>query len=167
MDTYQQELVNTSTDILSDFEPQFRVASGGKRFANYIIDLIVFIVLIFALALIAQAIGGSLLDTLLDIDRNPILSRIATTLLFGLYMSVVETIFKGKSLGKLITGTRAVREGGSSITAKDAFGRGFSRCVPFEAFSALGSPSYPWHDKWTKTYVIDERKSVIMNRKFN
>jgi hypothetical protein len=32
--------------------------------------------------------------------------------------------------------------------------------VPFEAFSALGTPSYPWHDKWTRTVVIDEKASI-------
>ena len=80
-------------------------------------------------------------------------------LLFVLYMFGTEALFKGKSLGKLITGTRAVNEDGSDISAKTALLRGLSRIVPFEAFSALGNPSYPWHDKWTNTYVIDEKAS--------
>ncbi len=74
-------------------------------------------------------------------------------------MFVIEAAFKGKSLGKLITGTRAVNEDGTNVTVKAAFFRGLSRAVPFNAFSALGNPTYPWHDKWTKTYVIDERES--------
>jgi hypothetical protein len=35
------------------------------------------------------------------------------------------------------------------------------RLVPFEQFSALGSPSYPWHDRWTKTIVIDEKLTTL------
>ena len=71
-------------------------------------------------------------------------------ILYGLYMFIVEAMFKGKTLGKLITGTRAVNEDGSNLSAKTAFFTGLSRVVPFEAFSALGTPSYPSHDKWTK-----------------
>ena len=74
-------------------------------------------------------------------------------------MFLVEALFKGKSLGKLITGTRAVNEDGSNLSAKTALLRGLSRAVPFNAFSALGTPSYPWHDKWTNSYVIDEKES--------
>ncbi|HEX9513187.1 MAG TPA: hypothetical protein VF939_22005 [Puia sp.] len=33
--------------------------------------------------------------------------------------------------------------------------------VPFEVFSALGSPCHPWHDRWTDTLVIDERLSQL------
>ncbi len=80
-------------------------------------------------------------------------------LLYGLFMFATEAIFKGKSLGKLITGTRAVNEDGSNITPIAALLRGLGRAVPFNAFSALGNPTYPWHDKWANTYVIDEKGS--------
>lgn len=73
----------------------------------------------------------------------------------------IDLIFKGSSLGKLITGTRAVREDGSPITASEAFGRGFSRIVPFEAFSALGNNTWPWHDQWSHTYVVDIKDSTL------
>jgi uncharacterized RDD family membrane protein YckC len=72
-------------------------------------------------------------------------------------------VFRGKSIGKLITGTKAVNEDGSDISFGKAFARGFSRAVPFDAFSALGDPSYPWHDKWTNTYVIDEKQTRLHN----
>jgi uncharacterized RDD family membrane protein YckC len=85
--------------------------------------------------------------------------RLIILVLYGFFMFLIEAIFKGKSLGKLITGTRAVKEDGTLLTTKDALLRGLSRMVPFEAFSALGSPSYPWHDKWSKTFVIDEKQS--------
>jgi uncharacterized RDD family membrane protein YckC len=61
-------------------------------------------------------------------------------------------ITKGRSLGKWITGTVAVRLDGNTINWKDAFLRSLSRIVPFEPFSALGYA--PWHDKWTETTVV-------------
>ena len=30
--------------------------------------------------------------------------------------------------------------------------------IPFEAFSALGPQTQPWHDRWTSTRVIDDNK---------
>jgi uncharacterized RDD family membrane protein YckC len=78
-------------------------------------------------------------------------------------MSLIEAMFRGKSIGKLITGTKAVNEDGSDISFAKAFERGLARMVPFEAFSALGEPSYPWHDKWTKTFVIDEKEMRKQN----
>jgi uncharacterized RDD family membrane protein YckC len=153
METNQQHL-------FADPEYQIVQASGGKRFANYLIDLIVFYLLAFMAGIV---IGMLSPDTINSIDEENTEFNIVTNLafisIFVLYMFGTEAIFKGKTLGKLITGTRAVNEDGSNISTKTALLRGLSRVVPFEVFSALGSPSYPWHDKWTNTYVIDERKS--------
>jgi uncharacterized RDD family membrane protein YckC len=81
--------------------------------------------------------------------------RLIVLVLYGMYMGLMEAAFKGRSLGKLITGTVAVNEDGSRISGQTALLRGLSRAVPFNAFSALGTPSYPWHDKWNKTYVVE------------
>ena len=55
-------------------------------------------------------------------------------------MSATEAILNRKSLGKLVTQTRAVILDGSQISASTAISRGFSRAVPFCALSALGTP---------------------------
>jgi uncharacterized RDD family membrane protein YckC len=79
-------------------------------------------------------------DTLFS--NNPLLDRLFSVFLFVMYMSIVEGIFKGRTLGKMITGTKAVNADGSTISFSTALGRGFSRIVPFEPFSALGNPPY-------------------------
>jgi uncharacterized RDD family membrane protein YckC len=143
-------------------EPEYQIvqASSGKRFANYIIDVIVFYALIFLAGIIIALVNPTAIDSFNETDDGfNIVERLVSLLLYGVYMSLIETIFKGKSLGKLITGTRAVNADGSNISAGTALLRGLSRAVPFDALSALGSPAYPWHDKWTKTYVIDEKQS--------
>jgi uncharacterized RDD family membrane protein YckC len=83
----------------------------------------------------------------------------APAIFFAIYVSLMESMLKGKTIGKLVTGTRAVYTDGSRIDTGTAWQRGFSRIVPFEPFSALGSESDPWHDRWTNTYVIVERES--------
>jgi len=147
-------------DLLTDFEVDLQLASAGKRFANYLIDLVVFYlvtVLLFALYYVMvtpqeYAASTNSIDSLTD--------RLVSMLMYGIISGIVEGLFKGKSLGKLITGTRAVNTDGTNISFKTALLRGLSRIVPFEPFSALGGPSNPWHDKWTNTYVIDEKLST-------
>jgi len=135
-------------------------ASGFKRFANYLIDLIVFCVIIFITAFVVGMLNPQTISSISEDNRGTdIIENLVYTAIFTLYLFGTEAIFKGKTVGKLITGTRAVNEDGSNITPKTAMLRSLSRLVPFEVLTALGSPSYPWHDKWTKTYVIDERKS--------
>lgn len=132
-------------------------ASTGKRFANYVIDLIFFYVLFFIFGMVMAIVSPGSLDSLADDRGFGLMDRFITLILYALYMSIVEALFKGKSLGKLITRTRAVNLDGTRIPTATAFSRGFSRAVPFCAFSAFGSPCDPWQDRWTKTMVIDER----------
>lgn len=151
----------TQQDILVDIEPQLVQASSGKRLANYFIDMILFYILFFVLGMAIAVVSPESLESDALFFDNVLLDRLMSLILFGVYMSIVEGIFKGRTLGKLITGTKAVNSDGSTISFSTALGRGFSRIVPFEPFSALGNPPYPWHDKWTNTYVIDVRQSRL------
>jgi uncharacterized RDD family membrane protein YckC len=136
-------------------------ASKGKRFANYLIDLIGFYIFIFAGAIFIGGIvslfnSNAALSFFQGLENTPqILDKIITMLLYGLYMSLVEIVFAGKSLGKLITKTRAVSWDGSKPTINQFVTRGFSRAVPFDGFSFLGDNSNGWHDKWSDTMVVD------------
>lgn len=151
----------TQQDILVDVEPQLVQAGSGQRLANYFIDLILFYILFFIAGMVIAVVSPESLENDTLFSDNIFLDRLFSLLLFGVYMSLVEGIFKGRTLGKLITGTKAVNTDGSTISFSTALGRGFSRMVPFEPFSALGNPPFPWHDKWTNTYVIDVRQSRL------
>jgi uncharacterized RDD family membrane protein YckC len=152
------EYTTENPDLLI-LENEYVRASGGKRFANYIIDVIVFYILILGVGVLLAIIAPDSLDALADDSPGVDLAdRLITLALYGLYMGIIEAIFKGKSLGKLITRTRAVNLDGSRISTQTAFARGFSKAVPFCAFSALGTPCNPWQDKWTNSMVIDETR---------
>ena len=148
-----------SPDDLIIIEPYFVRAETGKRFANYIIDIIVFYLVIFAGSFLLALLAPTMLDNLTTNGGGfGLIDRIFDIGMYGVYMGIIETLFKGRSVGKFITGTRAVNLDGTKISGSTAFARGFSRAVPFCPLSALGSPCSPWQDSWTNTMVIDEKR---------
>ena len=145
-------------DILS-IEPNYVRASAGKRFLNYLIDVVAFYVIFFSVGVVIAVLFPASIDSLTnDSPGFGLIDRLISLIIYAVYMGLVETIFKGKSLGKLITQTRALNLDGTRISAKTAFARGFSRAVPFCVFSAFGTPCDPWQDRWTNTMVVDEKQ---------
>lgn len=146
-------------NIFDDFTPQLTQASSGKRLANYLIDLVSFYVFMYLFSYVLVNLSYDLAVIIYG-DGHEIAGRLIVLVLYGMYMGLIEAVFKGRSIGKLITGTIAVNQDGSRINGQTALLRGLSRAVPFNALSALGSPCYPWHDKWNKTYVVNYVKSA-------
>lgn len=145
--------MSETVDLLQDVEQEIPLesASVGQRFLNMLIDLAAFFVLIIAFGFFGALVWGESFVEGLD-NINPMLDRILTSIAFGLYISVVEGLTKGRTLGKLVTRTKAVTIYNEPTTWGNSFARGFSRIVPFEALSAFGGN--PWHDKWTDTRVV-------------
>ena len=144
-------------------EIQYEPATRWQRFFNFLIDNLL---MRFGLTFLTGTAIGAFLGIvapeyilrLSEGDANTIdlylLSYLVWVVNVILYYTICEKGFKGYTLGKLITGTRAIREDGGELTVKDALLRSLSRLVPFEAFSGFG---YPWHDTWTKTAVVKSR----------
>jgi len=158
-------LAGHQKDLLSDIVGSFEQASSGKRFANYVIDRIAFLLIIFLSALFFLIVDVDAANAFMNyyavglIGFGSIFGSLFHGLAQGVFMGLVEGLTRGKSLGKLITGTRTVNGDGSRIRFKTALLRGVCRAVPFEVFSGLGSVSYPWHDRWAGTIVVDERQA--------
>ena len=134
-----------------------------KRLANYLVDVIVFSI-IFSFLLIFLAPVYPLAGKLMKGEPIDLQDQLMVSFFYGLYMSVLEAILKGKSIGKFFTGTRTVAETGLPLSSQAAFIRGLIRIIPFEQLSAISlsfGPSYPWHDRWSKTFVIDVNKSDL------
>lgn len=164
--------MNTETAV-TDYNPnifeendifRFEDASTGQRFFNYLIDGIL---MQYGLGFLTGILLAEFLLLVSPETAYEIFGEERTTgyALLGFYLLSIfnyliyytfcEKVFKGYTLGKLITGTRAIREDGKELTFKNAILRSLSRMVPFEPFSAFGG--YPWHDTWTKTKVIKSR----------
>jgi uncharacterized RDD family membrane protein YckC len=76
-----------------------------------------------------------------------------------LYYTFMESTL-GRSLGKLITGTKVINLEGKRPKPLTILGRSFARLVPFEPFSFFGNER-GWHDRWSDTRVVDMRKPPI------
>ncbi|WP_052143692.1 RDD family protein [Wocania ichthyoenteri] len=141
-------------------------ATKGNRFANYIIDKIIFYVLIFGLSfLIGVIVYSFFTDTtafdklLYDIENmGTLMDRLLTSIVFIIFYMIAEIILKGKTVGKYITKTLVVMEDGSKPKASDIVLRSLCRLIPFDAFSFLGAEGRGWHDSMSNTYVVDEKK---------
>ena len=142
--------------LFEDFQYTLEQASPGKRFANYIIDLLVFYIAVFLVVTTVYALDYDLGEKWFGETEGfgTIIDRLLYMVLYALFLGLMELVWKGRTTGKFITGTIAVNEDGTRISSETALFRGLCRAVPFNAFSALGNPSHPWHDKWTKTYVV-------------
>nr|WP_315419146.1 RDD family protein [uncultured Pedobacter sp.] len=135
-------------------------ASSGKRFANYIIDTIVFYIVAFGLGIVIGILKPNLLVGVDDLSL-----RLVLLLFYGIVMFMTEAMSNGRSIGKLITGTRAVNYDGTDMSFQKAFVRNIVRAIPFNALSAFGTPSIPWHDRWSDTMVVDEKKLALQNQR--
>lgn len=150
----------TSQDLITGAleEHQLVQANSGKRLANFLIDRVVFM----GLALIVGVLLGVFYPESVSVleNVNQLVDILVTYFFYALYMSFFEAGTKGRSIGKFITGTKAVNEDGTDISVGTAFLRSFCR-FPIEQLSGLGSTCYPWHDQWSNTYVIDLKRSKL------
>lgn len=161
----EQNTPNKSTEPVDIFEDHVQ-ASSGSRFLNFLIDnLFMNYGLSYAtgylIGLILSKLAPDFLYSIAVEDEHSVnyflLVYIIGIFNYLLYYTICEKAFNGYTLGKAITGTKAIRADGQPLTLKDAFLRSLSRLVPFEVFSALGDKANPWHDTWTNTIVIKAR----------
>jgi hypothetical protein len=143
-----------------DAGSQLVYASTLKRFLNLIIDLALFFLIIIGVGVVLIFLAPETLATyMVYSEANGLVERLFSIMLYAVIMGLTEGFTNGRSLGKLITGTRAVNEDGTSISFGTALKRGFIRALPFVQFSAFGNPCLPWQDRWTNTCVIDLKQS--------
>ncbi|HEU0064362.1 MAG TPA: RDD family protein [Flavisolibacter sp.] len=155
---FEQNDLFTEEDVVHYID-----ASTGQRFLNLLLDTLVL------RYLFAYPFGIALGYLLLLLSAESVLNALALrsgmeyyfflyllgSLMYIIYYTFCEKVFRGYTLGKLITGTRAIRNDGKELTFKDALLRSLCRVVPFEAFS--GFAVIPWHDRWTGTVVVKVR----------
>ena len=134
------------------------------RFVNFLIDYIVsilIVIVLYSFAILAYSLvtGSDYVenaDKLADINKY--LDRIITAIFYAFVIFLTEYSTRGRSLGKVITGTLVVKDDGSLPTANDFLKRNFSRIVPFDALSFFGNRG--WHDSWSDTNVV-KRKAYL------
>ncbi len=123
-----------------------KTINSGLRFVHLIVD-------------------GIILQLLLSLPRIffihdvQLLALISMLLLIaypGMYI-FFEYKFQ-QTPGKMLTNHVVINEYAEKPSLRICMLRTAIRFVPFEAFSCLGSPSRGWHDRWTKTYVVEKKE---------
>jgi uncharacterized RDD family membrane protein YckC len=134
----------------------FTPEPAGKwlRFFNLLIDYFGFTVLAMVVGIVIATIWGEQGIAALESYPDFIIGAFITMF----YYTSLEAL-TGRTLGKLITGTRVVNMDGGRASVGQVFGRSLARLIPFEAFTFLGETGRGWHDSLARTYVIKSRQA--------
>lgn len=148
------ELVNVQQTAFRFKEVNY--VDGWARFGGFLLDLV--FIIIFE-AIIGFAIGALIIAfgdvSFLETQEFDIEMRLLT---FLVIRPAYYIIFEGSSqatISKMILGRVVVNEYGEKPTWGQIVGRSYSRIVPFEPFSCLGTLG--WHDTWSNTFVLRKK----------
>jgi uncharacterized RDD family membrane protein YckC len=133
-------------------------AGKWRRFFNLLLDYIAMFAGVFVLTIIAVLAGGEGVADWID-GMGFWQERLLGVGVLLAYYIVMEGLF-GLTIGKWITGTRVVDEGGGPPTWRQAVLRSLARLIPFEPFSVLFSEdgvARGWHDRLPRTRVVMRR----------
>ena len=119
-----------------------RPASFAVRMLGALLDVVIIYAVLFALGLVASAVG-------LGVDpaaAQAITLSVTVLALVGIPVTV-ETLTRGRSVGKLATGVRIVRDDGGPVRFRHAFVRGlvavFEIWVTFGCVALIASMVHP------------------------
>ena len=133
-------------DRIKEKKYNFLPTTRVKRFLNFILDIIILDIfgIVLGVTGLYFSMGAWFLGIIISVS----------------YYVIFETIWS-KTPAKFITKTKVITEYGEKPSFKTIFIRTLVRFVPLEAFSFL-SPEHPrgWHDRWSKTIVIDDIKKL-------
>jgi uncharacterized RDD family membrane protein YckC len=152
-------LDNVNFDETEEPTVYLELASNTKRFLNLLIDS-------FILRFIILFIGFIVISTIVSDPSDSFVGLIVilvTLFSYFMYYWLCESFLGGRTLGKLITGTKVLSQDGSPARPEVIFTRTLIRIVPFEVFSIFTSNGL-WHDDWSETMVIDINKSDLPDK---
>ena len=120
-------------------------ASTGQRAGAFVLDFLFYLASAFVVGIVLAVAGlASLVE---GMDEN-----LVGLLLYALYY-IIQEAQGGRTLGKVIMGTKAVSEDGSPLRFAQAVKRTLCRLIPFEALSFL-AVERGWHDSMSGTRVV-------------
>jgi uncharacterized RDD family membrane protein YckC len=136
------------------------LASQGRRFLNFSIDLVIIYIIILSIGttlnLIAEVSGNySLSEWVESLSLEEI--TVYSVLIMILYYGLTEMYFS-RTLAKYFTKTIVVQIDGTKPDNKMILKRTLCRFIPFEFVSFLGSVPRGWHDTFSKTYVVKKHR---------
>lgn len=125
-----------------------QLAHWSQRLVNYLVDRIVIIGIAI---LIAPLFSGFLYAW----GSSNIGYFIIIEIISFLYYVPFE-YYTGKTLGKYLTKTTVLTDGGKKPSFGVIFTRTLGRFIPAEAFSSINMQGHGWHNTISKTIVLPD-----------
>jgi len=149
------------------------LATGNKRFANYIIDTIFYFIIYFFINItsLLSCRWFNLEESFFHFSDIFSFKWFVFWVFFWQLLYFLQEYSTQRTLGKYITGTKVVLATGLKPGAEFILVRTLCRLIPLEALSfgeievELG-----YHDSISKTYVIDVKKfetALLLNNAFD
>lgn len=130
------------------------IASATRRFWTYVVDLIVIWIGMVTLQIAyGLAFGIDALEAL----NGPKWWGICIVFYFIYY--VTFEVASGRTLGKILSGTRVVTTNGLALSIPTAILRTLCRFLPFEPMSFSLGETW-WHDSISRTQVVRSRSAT-------
>ena len=146
IDTTKFEQVKVTLTAQSTEEKEFEAkkVNSVTRFLNFIIDTIVWFIIV---AILTNALDAN----------DPMQMAVGYFIFFASYIgyyALMETKYQ-KTIGKWITKTKVVNKNGTKPEGGAILRRTFCRLIPFDRISFLFTPN-GFHDRLSDTTVIKE-----------
>lgn len=157
-DSFNEDTELKSKLDSNSFEKEIlgKTASQGKRLANHLIDSVFFFIFYFIFGAILGILLAIFSQSSLSIfEQDNILIDYLVFFIAGMIYYTILEASTGKTIAKFITKTKVINENGDRPDFGSIFIRSLCRFIPFETFSFLGSDNSGWHDKISKTRVIE------------
>ena len=117
------------------------IAERSKRFKNYLIDQFSIFIYTTIFVLFIYDPGNLTL---------------AYVIVSSFYYLIMEHFNGGKTMGKIVTKTKAVTIDSDKMSLNTILFRTLSRLIPFDSLSFLFYAKTGWHDMISKTIVVEE-----------
>jgi uncharacterized RDD family membrane protein YckC len=151
---YSAPTVTSAPPAFTTSPHSFNTAGHGQRFLNYLLDTVFLLGILFAGAFIYAVVTGGIVVE--DEEEGELMFQVIFIGVYTLYYAICEGL-TGRTIGKLITGTKVVDATGNKPSFGKALARSLCRHIPFEPFSVLRSDARGWHDSIAKTWVVKSR----------
>jgi uncharacterized RDD family membrane protein YckC len=133
---------------VDELQGELPLAGQGRRFLNYVIDVIVCSIMLRFVATALFSAG------VLHSENAGLGVMVLNYAGYFVYFLIFEGLWQ-RTPAKLATRTRVVSVDGEIPTRGQIAKRSLIRLIPFEPFSFLfRKQAVGWHDKWSETRVV-------------
>ena len=131
-------------------------ATRGQRFVNCILDLLIVHIIIVSLATTVVIVGNvvSNYDLSKWIESTSTFERVLLWMIILFLYYFLSEVYFSRTFAKYFTKTIVVTKKGSRPNKRAISIRTFTRFIPLEALTFLGSNVRGLHDMFSDTYVV-------------